>query len=727
MRRKLIAACNSWNDLLGVMSRNGVDVIRVEGPIEAVDTARDGDAVMILADGYPEKLTSLDASIFATAAGKGLRLYVEYPSFLPGMTVGAPRGTHWERAVVASGFFEPDLQRLRILVIHGCRFVPMAADDPAIVVGRVAGFDTAVYGLAEESHPILFELPPRTGRGDVLIATTKLSNFLTGRYAPYDAWQTVWRSILGWLRPSVTAPQLQWQPIVRPSFGAGAVLPEDGERRAVQKGIDWYFNSRMVMHADMMEKYLRPANEPVPPSADPDESRDWPYGHRTATMPDLSTPPGDGSLGVLEGFNAKVFADGTQTALWWKRNDCNGEIAGSMALAGVFLQNPTYRTTAGNIGDWLYFRSMISNGDRADPAHPAYGLMGWNDSPEYCGPGTMDGYAVYYGDDNARSMLGMTLAAAALRTDRYNERLAKCLLANLRISGRYGFQRDRLDQGPLMETGWRYFFADTNVSYAPHFQATLWACYLWAYRHTGFAPFLERARTAIRMTMDAYPDRWIWTNGIQQERAKMLLPLAWLVRAADTPEHRSWLRRMADELLSDQERCGAIREKLGDPDKGGYPPPASNEAYGTTETPLIQSNDDSACDLLYTTNFAFLALHEAAFATGDPSYREAEDRLAAFLCRIQIRSETHPELAGGWFRAFDFDRWEYWASSADAGWGAWSIESGWTQSWITAVLAMRRMSTSLWDFTAKNSVGELFEPLRQEMIPDDVLGAERPL
>ena len=67
----------------------------------------------------------------------------------------------------------------------------------------------------------------------------------------------------------------------------------------------------------------------------------------------------------------------------------------------------------------------------------------------------MDGYAVYYGDDNARSMLGMMLAAAALKTDRYDERLLKCLLANLRISGQLGFQPDRIDQGPLEKAGWQ--------------------------------------------------------------------------------------------------------------------------------------------------------------------------------------------------------------------------------------------------------------------------------
>jgi len=715
----LFFSCSADNDLFRVASENGIDVKRFDTPQAAVEAAGEGDGVLLLADGYPAKTTALDASLFQKAAGKRLRLYVEYPSFLPGLTVGAPRGTHWERAVIASDAFAPALTRLRILAIHGCRFVPLEAENPHIVIGRVAGFDTAVYGLAKESFPILCDLPKREGAGDVLVAAAKLSHFVTGRYGPNDAWRSIWNHVFAWLQPGKAHSGLQWTARVRPSFSAGESLPADVETQALRRGIDWYFHSRMVVHPSMMAKYNRPANGPYPPSADPDLTQDWPYGHRVAPMPDSTTPTGDGSLGVMEGFDAAIFSDGTQPVRWWNRNDCNGEIAGAMGLAGATLEDPAYLETAGRIGDWLYFRSMISLGDRADPRHPAYGLMGWNDSPQYCGPGSMDGYAVYYGDDNARSMLGLMLAAAALKTGRYDERLVKCLLANLRISGQLGFQPDRLDQGPLEQAGWQRYFNDTNVSYTPHHQATPWACYLWAYRQTGFELFLRRAKTAIGMTMAAYPDRWVWTNGIQQERAKMLLALAWLVRVENTPEHSAWLRRIGEDLLAAQDPCGAIREEIGKPGQGGCPPPASNEAYGTAEAPLIQSSTDAASDLLYTCNFAFLALHEAAGAAGDPFYRAAEDKLAAFLCRIQIRSESRPELDGGWFRAFDFQRWEYWASSTDAGWGAWSIESGWTQSWITSVLALRRRNTSLWEMTKESTIRRHFDKLRQEMLPED--------
>ena len=125
--------------------------------------------------------------------------------------------------------------------------------------------------------------------------------------------------------------------------------------------------------------------------------------------------------------------------------------------------------------------------------------------------------------------------------------------------------------------------------------------------------------------------------------------------------------------------------------------------------------------MLYSCNFAFIGLHEAAAATGERRYAEAADKLAKFLCRIQIRSETHPEFDGAWFRAFDTRNWDYWASNADAGWGAWSIESGWSVTWIATVFALRERHTSFWDLTAASKICAQLAVLRPLMIPDDAL------
>ncbi len=720
--KNISLSCKEDNDLYRALLVNKIDCIRYNTPEEAVKNSLEGEGVLILADEYPGKTTAVDASLFEKARNKKLRLYVEYPSYLPGIEIGSPRGTQWERAVISSDAFAPALQKLRILAIHDCHFVTMKAENADIVIARIAGFDSAVYGLPKETFPILSEISQPVKEGGLLIATTKLSQFLTARYAPADAWIAIWGHILEWVQPGIKNIALKWTPDVHPGFAKRDYLPHDVERVALRRGIDWFLNSHMLLHPDMMVQYNKPANLPVPAKADPDLTQDWPYGHRTAKML-KNVPIGDGTLGIMEGFDSKIFSDGSQPVKWWNRNDCNGEVAGAIGLAGRELHDQKYIKTSENIGDWLYFKSKMSLGDRADPNNPAYGLFGWNDSPKYAGPGYGDGFGVYYGDDNARSMLGMILAAAANNTDRYDERILKCMLGNLRISGVFGFQRDRIDQGPLEKIGWEKLFRDKITSYSPHYQANMWACYLWAYRHTGFDLFLNRAKTAIGMTMAAYPDKWKWTNGIQQERAKMLLPLAWLIRVEDTPEHHEWLHRIASDMLASQDISGAIREEIGVAGKGGFPPTSSNEAYGTSEAPLIQKNGDAACDLLYTLDFAFLGLHEAAAATGDQLYINAEEKLAKFLCRIQIRSEKHLELDGGWFRAFDFKRWEYWASNSDAGWGAWSIESGWTQSWITAILSLREMKTSIWDFTKDSKIDKHFEDLRKLMLPASVVDA----
>jgi len=703
---KLVFRCAPDNDLYRVVTGNGIACPRYAEAVEAARAAPAGAGVLVLADGYPQKTTQIGDELIDLVAKKKLRLYVEYPQALPGLNIGKPRHTRWERAVVTSDAFGPTLKRFRILAVHDCHFVPVEVDAAHLVVARVAGFDTAVYALDDtEKWPILFE----HSRGNMLVATTKLSQFVTARYAPTDAWGPIWKMVLGWLQSGRPVPELKWEPAVRPSFAAADKLPDDVELQAIRRGTRWLFNARMLIHPSWLGMYDRKAAKPIP---------------RAGPAERIKLPIGDGSEGVLEGLESNILSNGTQTARWLRRSDCNGETAGAMALASHALHDEKCKLVSRNIGDFLCLRSIMSQGKRADPSHPAFGLIGWHDRPG-ASP-DRHGYGIFYGVVNARGMLGLLAAATVLENDAWDERIMQCLLGNLRTTGRFGIRHGRLSQALLEKKGWRHFFEEPLVDYATYFHSHVWAAYLWAYHHTGSKLFLDRTKTAIRMTMAAYPNEWRWLNGLQQERARMLLPLAWLVRVEDTPEHRRWLRFMTDEMLAHQVACGAIREELGSLGKGIYGPPRSNKAYGTTETPLIQKNGDPACDLLYTCNFALLGLHEAAAATGDPFYRRAEDRLARFLCRIQVRSPARPELDGVWFRAFDFDRWEYWASNGDAGWGVWCAETGWTQGWIITVLALRQLNTSLWDLTANSKIGRHFEKNRRMMIPDRVLANQKP-
>ena len=196
----------------------------------------------------------------------------------------------------------------------------------------------------------------------------------------------------------------------------------------------------------------------------------------------------------------------------------------------------------------------------------------------------------------------------------------------------------------------------------------------------------------------------------------LILPLAWLYRVSPTEKHLAWLDMMTGELLRNQVECGAIREELGDPGKGMFGKIASNDAYGKAEAPLIFDNGDPVSDMLYTCNFAFFGLNEAACATGDPEIVRAAEKLSDFLTRIQVRSESVKDVDGAWFRAFNFRDWNYWASDADSGWGASSTLTGWIQSWIVVTQALMEEGTSYWDETSGSGTGKYDKDVFDEML-----------
>jgi len=681
----IFICCEPDNDLLRVLEQSGTKVNHCSDPAEAIELAPSGGGLIVTASSYPDKPVPLDSDFFTKAAAKRLRMFLEFPSFLPGLSVGPIRKTTAERGVVASTFFGPELLPMRVLAIHGCHFVGIegSAVKPAhIVLARVAGRDQAVYGLSGiEPLPLLFEC----AGCNAMVCTSKFSQFVTARYAAAEDWRIIWTRILEWLVPGSKPPRLEWTPIVRPSYSRNAILPVTASADAIVRGVDWHTKARLLVHSSWKDR-------PRP------------------NAPDATWPCGDGELGLVEGVRSEVDYLGRQPVAWGLRSDCNGESALPFALRAGLGNDSRSSLIAANLLDWLYFRSGMFIDD---PSKHSHGLIAW----------TPDAAGALYQDNDVKAMLGCMGTAALLGTNRWDERLLINILANFRTTGRLGFRGERIEHPELIRRGWRSFWEAPLVRLSPHFEAWTWAAYLWLYDKTHFAQLLERTRLGIRLMMEKYPDGWFWTNGIQQERARMLLALAWLLRVDNTREHRAWLDRIASDICAAQDNCGAIREELGDVAMGYFPPPDSNASYGTNEAPLIHSNGEPVADLLYTCNFAFLGLHEAAAVTGDARFRDMEDKLADFLVRIQVHSEARPELDGAWFRAFDYKRWEYYGSNADAGWGAWAVECGWTQGWIPTVLGLRNRGVSLWDLTRDSTIARHMDRIRPILLPDESLSA----
>ncbi len=483
--------------------------------------------------------------------------------------------------------------------------------------------------------------------------------FIRRRFAPYGDWQTVIGRILGFLAGNDSVVPVSWNVPVHPAYAAAGPLPSDAEETAFRDCAAWFRqNMFAVLHG-----------------------REY----------------------VLEGYSSKVDSAGEQPLSVALRCDCNGEISLVSSLSYVLD------------GD----RELKERGDRSRQAlfRAPYILEQDSTNPMYGGAYFDTIVKSFYGDDCARAAFGVLLSGELQNEIEYVDDLLRLMCAVYRTTGRNGIRHECLRPGDFSGgRGWKDYFNEDFRTCRPHYQATTWALNLQAYVLTGFPDFLAKAKSAIRIAMaENFPD-FLWTNGITQEWARMLLPLSMLVEVEDTPEHREWLDRAVNQCLSTIQPCGALREAMGKLENGRYPAPRSNEEYGTNEAALIQSNGDPACDLLYTMNYAFIGLHEAVMATGDSHYRAVADQMADFFCRIQVRSTAHPYLDGAWMRGFDYELWDYFGSSADAGWGAWCIESGWTNTWIAGTLGLRRLNRPLLCRAQAAYFRERFPAIKAEML-----------
>ena len=658
------------NDLHQLLLDNGIAVTYIALPFDAVTVAKKGDAIIVTASDYPNTATNLTQNFFDLAKEKKIRLYVEYPSYLPGYEVQATAYVgNLERGVISSDFFGKMLPAMSLLGLNNCHLFKVDVQKPLISYAKVAGFDRAEYGLENtDVYTLLFK------QDNILVATSCLTNFYTARYAPSDSWKIVWTEILKWLTNNRNIVLDKWQPDPAPSYFANATLPADAGKNAVSRGTEWLFNGRFIIHPAWLEVALKYQGDGL-----------YPFGPKVGN----NMPIGEGALGVLEGHASTIYHNGSNRYRYWLRNDVQGEVAFLLASSGNLLNNSKYTAVSERIIDYIFYVSNFRKGARNEPDSASYGLLGWSATHPY----------VFYNDDNARAVLGIIGASALLKNQRWNKLLVENILANLRTCSKQGFQGGRIEEPQVLANGWKYYHERDYINPHPHFESWMWACYLWLYDKTKYPLLLDKAKTAISITMKAYPDGWGWTNGIQQERARMLLCLAWLVRVEDTEEHRKWLDIIVQDVIKNQQSCGAIREELGSNDKGMFGMTRSNKEYGLHEAPLISKNGDPVADMLYTSNFAFFGLNEAAHATKNPEYMSAVKKLADFLIRIQVKSDKHIDIDGAWFRAFEYNRWDYWASNADAGWGAWSTLTGWIQSWIVGTLVMLEKETCYWDIT----------------------------
>jgi len=472
-----------------------------------------------------------------------------------------------------------------------------------------------------------------------VIFSSKISSPITSRFKPINFWKNLYKDIFN--------IDIVYEDSVKPTFSKQYEISKRDILNARIKSLNW-FKTHMLLNDNIGTK-------------------------------------------VYEGYQSSVNENGSQNLASAIRTDCIGESSLVFALDYVIGNDKNSYNISNNLIKYI-FQEINQN---LDMNNDIGGFIKWYGQ----------GDNIYYTDDNARLLLGVLPSIGILNKSKYNEGIIKCVLAYVRSIGDNGIHMDSLRSNHfynVLDYTYKDIKTKKETKYSPHYVSYIWAVFLLIYDMTGDKQLLDISKKGIYNMMDKYPNKWKWTNGIMAEVSRMILPLAMLYKYDNSKKTKGYLDILINEIDNQTNQVGCMIEKMTLLENGKYPPPKCNEDYGKYEAPIIQKDGDMACDLLYSMNFAYLGVHEAYMATKDIKYKQISDKMTDFLIKIQTTSSKHSNLNGVWLRSFDSSMWEYWGSGADAGWAALCVESGWTNSWINIVLALREQNKSISDYITRN-------------------------
>ncbi|MCS7222861.1 MAG: terpene cyclase/mutase family protein [Anaerolineae bacterium] len=369
-------------------------------------------------------------------------------------------------------------------------------------------------------------------------------------------------------------------------------------------------------------------------------------------------PSPDGTRGVYERIRINL-----DTNSWWVRPDCTIEVARSFGVYGQIRNDETALTLSRNLADWVVGQQ------RPDGSFPFYRFLPPNDQITDMAP--PEAQETTFPNDQGKIARGLWWAYLAHGAPRYYEaarRVLGFLMAHQATDGA--------------------FLTDLEPRYRG-------ACFvIWpvigllrGYQITGEYSYRSAAERGLRWLYEhILPDGRMRTSfetaGVEQwrppssETAEALKAFSLAYGILRIPSYRDAINRLGAFLLRLQHPNGAIRN-----------------ADDSCRHASLQTDPDLT-DLVYTDSYALLALQEAFQATGEQRFREAADRLADFLVRVQCRGES-PRWDGGWRGAYDVNTLEPRGrvgqeDPLEEG-GMYSVYTGWCAAPITYGLLRREL------------------------------------
>lgn len=381
-----------------------------------------------------------------------------------------------------------------------------------------------------------------------------------------------------------------------------------------------------------------------------------------------------GKDGVIEGLSTEVYPEGTQRLNTIIRTDCVGEVSMAYFMYGMLKENEDYRKISDRLASICFdYMQCKEPGD-------LYGMVRW----------TQEAWGVCYQDDVARAIIPQMLKCFYTGEKQYLKECSDALDFLVRTTGTDGTRPFRTDNIKLDKETMEKLKNEPADFPSAHYNGYYYAALLLGYKLTGKDSFRDVAVKGINTIMTVYPDT-IREQSQTEEYCRLILPLSWLYWVTGEEKHREWLYRVTAGLQKFKHSSGAYLEW-----DEGYKASMRNKA-GEGESSLLASNGDPVVDLLYSNNWLPVGFMQAYFVTGDMYFKNLWEENARFLVSAQIHSQDRM-IDGAWARGFDVEFKEVFGSPADAGWGPWAVESGWTMGEITAGLMMGLIHSKLKNF-----------------------------
>lgn len=379
----------------------------------------------------------------------------------------------------------------------------------------------------------------------------------------------------------------------------------------------------------------------------------------------------EGRDGLLEGFGTEISADGVQKMNVLRRADCMGEASLAYFLSSLMNTNKRHLEISRHLMDYICkYYICREQGD-------LQGMMRWTD----------EAWNVCYQDDVARALIPQMLKNLYTGSAEKMDDIFLVLDFLVDTTGNDGTRVFRTDNKDLTKEKLRKLREEPGGLPGAHYNAYYFAMLCLAYRLGGQKRYLDTARKGMDTILSVYPE----TSREQsetQEYCRLILPLSWMYEVTGETKYKDWLYRVVSDLQRFKHASGAYLEW-----DTGYKADMRNEV-GEGESSLLAENGDPVVDLLYSNNWLPVAFIQAYFVTKDEYFLELWKENAIFMVNSQLHSRDH-KIHGGWARAFDVEKHEVFGSPADAGWGPWAIESGWTVAEITSGLMMGLLRDSL--------------------------------